>query len=512
MLGLCQLWLLWHPRSNHQAPGEVVVTVDTNSQPISEDLTNIKYKHADSLEKLEIRVLLQQSPVLQKEQHIRLGTIDGGWAAWDSEEVESDYNIRVYASIFPEDAALYKGRYTLRHIQPIRVHADLDTSAEPNTDTGTDTEAGGVTSKRKGKPIADSTMAMQRMIESFLWVLTSDTNADDDADGEMHWLVYSNDHAFFIPPNLAFALSSLDPGQVIYTGNLIGMQKTKDLEIEFASGGAGAVLSHAALKCVVLSWVLMQPERIEEALCHLTCHQGPGSKGQKRSVGCIEGVREAIRSQLPEAQDPRRGAAAVDWSGPVRVEDVAALLHWKAWTMVKKGNPLGQKQGQKQEQGQGTRNSAGGVSGSTAAVPTEIEVLVSSRTRVSVTFDEQHAVYLTIVKTNSEGHEERTDIDKGQLRRHCLDNSKWGLINPGISVASCMRFVFQATSPDTRWRTNIGDGRVLLPALSTSSTSDLTGAIPAGTVRERFNVYGPLRTVSIHTVNVLFLLCHPLLY
>lgn len=542
VLGLSQLWLIWLQRGHHGDATHI------RSRAVSVPTVRSKSKSYDYSEKLELRVLLQHSPVNQIEQHLRLRAIDNGWAGWDTNlersrksdtstdtehanivmnTIHGGYHLKVYAAIFPQDAPLYRGARALRNIQTIQVHADPENGDEPPT--------------AKRKTIADSPTAMQRMVDSFLWVLTSDSDSDGGGGGAMKWLVFANDHSFIIPPNLAFTLEGMSPESVVYTGNMIGMQKTKDLEIFFASGGAGAVLSHTALKCAILSWVLLQPERMEEALCHLGCHQAqrvwshPGQpesaeSGQPASrseaadasdmLNCMGQIRDAFRSQLHEGQDPRNDVGVVDWSGSVGADDVAALLHWKAWSLMKKGpityrHQSSQSNGHESSRGHTRdRDRDRGADHSDPEsesdpegggdVPTEIEIIVSSKVSVFVSFDHDHSLYLSVVSrsnsTASTAAASTTDHTQYDLDKNCLDNSKWGQVNPGISLARCLKAVFQSSSPETRWDTTMLEGSksssVESGSVVTSSTaSGSTAAHRSGReLRERFNVYGPVRT------------------
>jgi hypothetical protein len=72
------------------------------------------------------------------------------------------------------------------------------------------------------------------------------------------WLLLGNDHTFVVPSNLQRLLNTLDPHQMIYCGNRLGMSGVEGKVLHFASGGGGALLSTVAAKLILLVWIALE--------------------------------------------------------------------------------------------------------------------------------------------------------------------------------------------------------------------------------------------------------------
>ena len=163
-------------------------------------------------------ILLQASPVLQKEQVKRLRSIDVSWAQWtDSHDVHILAAIS-NPSLFPE---VFEKPFV--NVEPLLL------------------------SLVKGVH-----NPFYNLVQSFLALTLHKRQAN------LKWLLYGNDHSFIISSNLQSFVSTLDSSQLIYTGNKLEMNNGQS----FASGGGGVVISHTCLKVLVLIWSSLQYDAV----------------------------------------------------------------------------------------------------------------------------------------------------------------------------------------------------------------------------------------------------------
>lgn len=80
------------------------------------------------------------------------------------------------------------------------------------------------------------------------------------------WIVIANDHSFFIPSNLYRYLSSLSHQHILYTGNRLQRGAYRGFDLYFASGGAGAAISHVSLKLFLLTLAINRNKYLIDAL------------------------------------------------------------------------------------------------------------------------------------------------------------------------------------------------------------------------------------------------------
>jgi hypothetical protein len=177
-----------------------------------------------------IAVVLQQSPVDQSNQKLRLEAIDSGWASWTNSN-PANHRVSVYAAIPRRILDSSSGPPFWKHIKPIPLYIP-SSEADPRPD--------------------------QNMIRSFLSMAASESN--------LQWLIFANDHTFMIPVNLVCFLNQLDADIPVYSGNKLYRGPHRDFKLYFASGGSGVVLSHVSLKLLLVSWTITGNPDLERAL------------------------------------------------------------------------------------------------------------------------------------------------------------------------------------------------------------------------------------------------------
>ena len=170
----------------------------------------------------KVALLLQQSPVAPVDQFKRLQAIDVGWAVWSRRSKSNAANmfLDIYAPQLPNTTFSTLQNILIRKIR----------GSDP----------------------------FERMISLFLSVLLQ-------GDVVYDWIVFGNDHSFFIPPNLQCFLNGMDEEDVIYSGNKLGVMYGNKF-IKFASGGAGVVLSRTSLLAVLVTWTALHPLSIAQLL------------------------------------------------------------------------------------------------------------------------------------------------------------------------------------------------------------------------------------------------------
>ena len=78
------------------------------------------------------------------------------------------------------------------------------------------------------------------------------------------WLVLVNDHTFVLMDNMERFLSAKNPDDLIYSGNKL-LTSYSGEPLYFASGGAGAIVSHTIAKAMLIIWTLSRSELIASA-------------------------------------------------------------------------------------------------------------------------------------------------------------------------------------------------------------------------------------------------------
>lgn len=164
----------------------------------------------------KIVILLQQSPVDGRNQIARLAAIDNGWAMWS----KASADITIYASI-RELQSNHSPQFQNIHVIDIKDGIDNETIETQNFG-----------SSRNDLPL-------ENMIHSFSYLALCNPTAHT-----MRWLIFANDHTFIIPPNLRCFLNSWDAEVPVYSGNKLIRGPHRGFPLFFASGGAGAIVSH----------------------------------------------------------------------------------------------------------------------------------------------------------------------------------------------------------------------------------------------------------------------------
>ena len=208
--------------------------IPINDYPIEFD----EYIQNQKTKKINIQILLQQSPVDMSLQADRLRAIDIGWGAWN--HVNALHKTHIFAAV---DESLIKMQKELRNVQLLHVQ---------------------------------TIGPMARLVDAIIELSTSTVPLD--------WLVYANDHTFIITPNLGCFLAGYDHTDIIYTGNKLGIKKQGSL-LMFASGGAGAVVSRTALQCILLSWALtFEHSKLQKSLNFFECKSSPSLENCLSSI------------------------------------------------------------------------------------------------------------------------------------------------------------------------------------------------------------------------------------
>ena len=164
-------------------------------------------------------ILLQLSPVDQKNQIHRLRSIENAWA------IRANLSgFSLFAST-PYDEVQTKDLIQFRLIR-------LPNQQLPK-------------------------MAFANMFESLFLVLSETFDS---------WIIMANDHTFLIPENLKMLLTKLDPHVAYYGGNRLQRGLYKDFPLYFASGGAGAIFSRPAAVMYFLSLAIVKNKFLVDKL------------------------------------------------------------------------------------------------------------------------------------------------------------------------------------------------------------------------------------------------------
>lgn len=188
------------------------------SSPISA-ISSSQQIAIQSARPLQTAILLQISPVDPSHRLHRLLAIDRGWAIWQYPKDSNSPTFDIYAPHFQSMD------HDFQNIQVIPV-----TGVNP----------------------------FVRMIEGFFAVILKSSPKYD-------WILFGNDHTFLIPANLHCYLKKCDKNSLLYTGNRLHVT-FRGKFINFASGGAGAVLSRPALISILAVWTVLHPSMINEIL------------------------------------------------------------------------------------------------------------------------------------------------------------------------------------------------------------------------------------------------------
>jgi hypothetical protein len=178
-------------------------------------------RHVDN-PRNSIAILLQQSQVQTGMQVKRLRGIDASWATWAT-AARSSEQILIYAAV-PH----LVGENTAPSMSNIRTFYMLPQT--PSTVGGS---------------------PYRQMINSLYQVVSDATKT------ATRWILMANDHTFLIPPNLMKFLNTLDSEVTVYSGNELRIMYNRGI-LSFASGGAGAVMSHPLVKLMLVVWVLAE--------------------------------------------------------------------------------------------------------------------------------------------------------------------------------------------------------------------------------------------------------------
>lgn len=195
---------------------------------------NEQIRRYQSGERSSVVVLLQQSQVQTAKQIERLRNIDQGWARWASSRQLCSRDVHIVAAMQEKDISTNQFESIGIHTMfPVVWISPFNSSHKTITSS-----------------------PYHQLVRSLFAILSS--------SGQLlplKWLVLANDHTFMIPQNLAQRLSTLDTEQLVYTGNQLALPFRKEV-LSFASGGAGAVLSHATAKLILGIWMLITEEDI----------------------------------------------------------------------------------------------------------------------------------------------------------------------------------------------------------------------------------------------------------
>jgi len=205
-----------------------------------------------------VTILLQQSPVDQSSQLLRLLNIDESWARWTD-------GLQIYAALPSDGGDLYKeATEKLRVLRPLALW-----KAEQNV---------------HGAPLhpasSSSASPMRNMIQMLCTLLfthaPSTTASATDLD--LKWLLIANDHTFIIPPNLQCFASRLDSALPLYSGNKLQRGMYRDVFLDFASGGAGVLVSHVSVKFLLIAWLLTNNNVLASVLAEAGDEEGEGGQ------------------------------------------------------------------------------------------------------------------------------------------------------------------------------------------------------------------------------------------
>lgn len=327
-----------------------------------------------------ISIILQRSPVDVTDQVRRLVAIDSGWAGWGQRpgyQSSQALNVQIYASV----GSLSRSDPQLslmRHITPIAVR---------------------------------DTNPLTRLTDALLAVIPQ----------APQWVVLANDHSFFVIPNLSCLLSNLNHDDMIYTGNHLAIQMTDGVLI-FTSGGGGSVLSAPAVKAILLAWAVVDRTRLADAVeVAILSYSGFNSISKARLP--YKKVWEAyLQKCAPALTYHIVGERSVFFDNIANINDLSFprdcvngffLLFTLKLLMAR-------------------LDASPPVSSVQLSLTAQmaLHIRLVSKGSYQALFTNRNARYTS----KSRGFFE---IDDKIMRKQCIDNSKWGLENPG-TIYECI--------------------------------------------------------------------------
>lgn len=223
--------------------------------------------HKAASDQNKVVLLLQPSPVFPTQQLERLKTIDISWASWIDDFEDHTFSIIAAGPAF--DAKQVK----FEHMDILSLDA-----------------------------VQDKFTPFKNLIQSFFTIVST---------RPLSWLVYGNDHSFVVPSNLDCFLRTLDPDLPTYSGNKLQRGEFHNFKLNFASGGAGCVVSHVSIKMFVLALCLNKNALVRTLLLQRAASH---SLGTEFSMG-----------QLPFSLVG--DYEALDMFDPARPEDIGGAMH-----------------------------------------------------------------------------------------------------------------------------------------------------------------------------------------
>jgi len=258
--------------------------------------------------------------------------------------------------------------------------------------------------------------------------------------------VLANDHSFIIPQNLANFIVSpfLIHDEAIYTGNKLALNYRRH-KLHFASGGAGAVLSHVTAKAVWLVWMLLADDVS-------VFSRGILNSGRRDAMEC-DCTGKTVKM-------------VATTSGFFTTQMVTVL---KAWI---------------QEAPDVSESSLNMFCGAARSPSPDAEVEVVLSPRVSFTIKKvPPAGHYKVSFTQRARGKATGEMSDHQLRDACAPAGKWAHDNPGIILVHCLHKLIDLQ---------------FAPSLTGQVVQVGKPSVDASLVQcDRFNVYGPLRTVSV---------------
>ena len=379
----------------------VVLTNPTSSvaneqvhRPV-EDIVGFPQKNQKIIADLKLLavVILQLSAVRSKNQMSRLKVIDRGWAQW--------------TRLFPTKASV-KSMIDIKVIAPVSI---VDSSLSFST----------IQSFPSVESVVPTPTPYHRLVHALLHAIDFRTDTSSNAK----WIILANDHSFIISQNLRSFLSQplLDPDKILYSGNKLGLHYNKGL-LYFASGGAGAVLSHVTAKFIVIMWILLSEDLLLLKL--IAPAKNPKlSPSDKSSVLCLDNTVQLTASA---DQDSKWDAAYI-----------AALM--RAWIDEEPAHPSAVMRSlcdntissDLLDTVRLTNISFLPVETNHIAL-TQVTVVLSSSVSFAVKKDTsrgQFQVTLLHADPTAPHTKKNTTLTRAQLRKACLPIGKWGNDNPG---------------------------------------------------------------------------------
>ena len=311
-----------------------------------------------------LAILLQPSPVDTKQQPARLEIIDKGWSTWTK---QSNKSIQVFASSWLTNNKV--GKYSNINIVPL----------------------------------STSSSAIDNMIEFFVFLLFSPTIS------HYKWYVYGNDHTFFVPLNLMCYLDQFESASLFYSGNKLQRGKYRNKNLQFASGGAGVIISSTSMKLLLSAWTLSFNKYLRPYII---------SKLDAENYCPPPTVARFIDGELVkifQTGDSHQFLCAIK----------AMLDH---------------------------RNMSLSNAENNDAIKT-LQVVISPRISLissKAIVDDAATLKLQLYDTENE---QLIQIQEDTLQL-CNDYSDWAVINPGIVVAYCLQHVLHTTFIDSKARDN----------------------------------------------------------